>query len=55
MLFHPATRSTPQPSGGPAAQSWQTHTSDGSGSRMSFTFTDADYIKTYIILPPYHM
>lgn len=24
-------------------------------SRMSFTFTDADYIKTYIILPLYHM
>lgn len=29
--------------------------SDGKGSRMSFTFTDADYIKTYIILPLYHM
>lgn len=29
--------------------------SDGNGSRMSFTFTDADYIKTYIILPLYHM
>lgn len=25
--------------------------SDGNGQRMSFTFTDADYIKSYIILP----
>lgn len=29
--------------------------SDGKRSRMSFTFADADYIKTYIILPLYHM
>lgn len=28
---------------------------DGNRSRMSFTFTDADYIKTYIILPLCHM
>lgn len=39
--------------GWPAAQSSQT--ADGSGSGMSFTFTDADYIKTYIILPLCHM
>lgn len=29
--------------------------SDGNGSGMSFTFTDVDYIKTYVILPLYHM
>lgn len=35
-------------------QSWQK--ADGSGLRMSCTFVDTDYyIKTYIILPLYHM
>lgn len=29
--------------------------SDGKRLSMSFTFADADYIKTYIILPLYHM
>lgn len=37
----------------PVVQSHQTD--DGSRSRVPFTFTDADYIKTYIILPLYHM
>lgn len=53
-MFSPTIRDALQPTGRPVVQSWHTDT-DGKRSRMSFTFADADYIKSYVILPLYHM